>query len=625
MKKIIFGIICMALPMAGWCNVGDVLDVKISNSVYSGFHVEVKILSETSKTCQLGDGTNSAVYVANEYVTGGKQRLTDFIDNFTFDIPEKVSGYKVVAIGDKAFYNGTKLTGITIPLAVTTIGNYAFSGCNQLTNITLPSALQTIGNSAFMSCPGFTEITIPSAVTTLGDNAFDRCTNLATITFSGNSHLQSIGQYAFQQCPFTTIALPQSTQVIGDFAFSKCKQLASLNIPKNVQAVSGLAFNECSAMRTLTVDADNTYFNDGDGQNCIVNTNTNQLVRGCPGTVIPSTVTSIGNNAFGDYGMALTEIAIPDGVTQIDNNAFYGATGLTSITLPANLKSIGYQAFYNCKGLTSITFPTGLTSIGDFGFASCSNIKSITFLGDAPTLGSMCFATNTGAKLYIDDQYYDNFIAKYWNTNQYATGGIFAHVDVEIGTLGIRTFSYGKDLDFTDVEGLTAYYVSAYDDANGTLTMTKADGLMPYYNSSTKPGVNGVILKGAPGVYKVPVVQEKTQAAFTNYLMGWVSNQYPFSYTSDKYYVLANGANGVGFYHLSTSGYLGANKAVLYLYDRSASTTRPFSMDFDSEASAIALPSTASTTSTFYNMQGQPTDNPTRGLYIVNGRKVLVK
>ena len=64
--------------------------------------------------------------------------------------------YDVTTIEDKAFYECTSLTSITIPSSVTKIGGYAFYYCTSLTSITIPSSVTTIGEEAFSGCASLT-------------------------------------------------------------------------------------------------------------------------------------------------------------------------------------------------------------------------------------------------------------------------------------------------------------------------------------------------------------------------------------------------------------------------------------------------------------------------------------
>ena len=51
--------------------------------------------------------------------------------------------------------------------AVTSIGERAFYECSGLTSVTIGNSVTSIGNGAFWSCDGLTSITIPNSVTTI--------------------------------------------------------------------------------------------------------------------------------------------------------------------------------------------------------------------------------------------------------------------------------------------------------------------------------------------------------------------------------------------------------------------------------------------------------------------------
>ena len=54
----------------------------------------------------------------------------------------------------------------------------------------------------------------------------------------------------------------------------------------------------CSGLDSITVESGNIVYDSRDNCNAIIETATNTLLRGCKNTIIPHSVTSIGDNAF---------------------------------------------------------------------------------------------------------------------------------------------------------------------------------------------------------------------------------------------------------------------------------------------------------------------------------------
>ena len=311
----------------------------------------------------------------------------------------------VTSISERAFYNCTGLTSITIPDSVTSIGKYAFNGCTGLTSVTINGTVTKIDNHVFYNCRSLTTITIPESVTSIGDYAFYNCAGLTSITIP--DHVTNIGKYAFNGCTgLTSVTIGNSVTSIGDYAFYNCAGLTSITIPDSVTSIGGSAFSVCNGLTNISGSATNVctvakqanpssfvvYITSGDS----IDEKAFYYDTGLTGVTIGNSVTSIGESAF--YGCkGLTSITIPDSVTSIGQNAFFGCTGLTSIsgsatnvsTVATQAKptsftvnitsgtSIGNSAFYGCSGLTSITIPDSVTNIGGSAFYGCSALASI--------------------------------------------------------------------------------------------------------------------------------------------------------------------------------------------------------------------------------------------------------
>ena len=87
-------------------------------------------------------------------------------------------------------------------------------------------------------------------------------------------------------------------------------------------------------------------------------------------------VTSIGEDAFGEC-FSLTTVTIPEGVTSIAEYAFYSSS-LTGIIIPEGVTSIGEEAFAFCEDLTAINIPASAASIGSGLLHRCINLATIT-------------------------------------------------------------------------------------------------------------------------------------------------------------------------------------------------------------------------------------------------------
>lgn len=213
-----------------------------------------------------------------------------------------------------------------VTYTVTGIGVEAFRGCD-VKSVTLPNTILVIDDSAFVGC-AITSIVIPNSVLSIGREAF-ASTNITSLTLGGS--LSSIGECAFSNCSFlTSVVIPASVTEIAHSAFS-----VGMN-----------------SLTQIAVDEGNTIYDSRDNCNAIIETATNILLFACQNTIIPVTVTSIGDEAF--TNVSLQSISIPNSVTSIGNMAFSYCDGLEEVFLPYAITSIGYWAFGECTGLTDM-------------------------------------------------------------------------------------------------------------------------------------------------------------------------------------------------------------------------------------------------------------------------------
>ncbi len=169
------------------------------------------------------------------------------------------------------------------------------------------------------------------------------------VNYEGTEYIvTSIGGYAFYNCSeLTSVTIANSVTDIGEGAFQNCTGLTSMTIPSSVTSIGDLVFSNCPAISSLVVNEGNKVYDSRNDCNAIIQTETNNLIRGCQSTIIPNSVVSIDDWAF-SYSYGLESISIPESVISLGQGAFYGCTGLTSVSIPNNVTTIGNQAFSGC-------------------------------------------------------------------------------------------------------------------------------------------------------------------------------------------------------------------------------------------------------------------------------------
>lgn len=205
-----------------------------------------------------------------------------------------------------------------------------------------------------------------------------------------------------------------------------------------------------------------------------------------------------------------------------------------------------------------------------------------------------------------------------WNSNCYMdwiyiqrTGNI---ATTDISSVEYRTYITPFDVDFSKTEDLTAYVVTSAQ---------RGESGIQYTEVTSVPANTPVILHGAEGTYNI------YESAYTGEAITNVLKTGPVTVSDDNYgtiFVLNTGANGVGFYLLNNGKTLSEGKCYLEIPKNGTDDGAKFIGFHVGDATANdSVRQMDNNDAAIYNLAGQRVMVPTKGLYIVNGKKVFIK
>ena len=204
---------------------------------------------------------------------------------------------------------------------------------------------------------------------------------------------------------------------------------------------------------------------------------------------------------------------------------------------------------------------------------------------------------------------------------------------VDIGSTGYTTF-YLENENFKVPTGCTAYIITGVT-PSGSLTTPDQAIVKVFTAGKIIPKQTGFILQGTPNstvVYQANVAGIEEDV--TGNLLVGTATEREISGAGYKYYVLSNsGDQGLGFYKQGTRGgasiKLKAHRAGLRLPE-SIARAKSFFIDFDAareNANVAGIRNIGQEAegrdNVIYDLQGRRVKNPTHGIYIINGKKVI--
>jgi len=465
---------------------------------------------------------------------------------------------------------------------VTIMKDGVFYNNTSLTSIKLPNKLENFWDNAFYGCTSLNNIEMPSTVVGIYNHVFDGCTSLTNVKF--NDSYTTLGTHVFKNCPLDAVTFPNTLKSIGEYAFE------STNLK--------------------TVDLSNTQ------------------------------ITSLPNGSFYDCEQ-LSDVKLPKELTYIGEKAFYKST-IASITFPPSLEKIGAWAFQNTQ-LTNVVIPTQCSSIEQGAFSDNANLTTVVINGlecylayqafcncskltdvyitskEAPVAERYGFPFNNNPKVHVMKNFVDIFsgLKTSENYNPCNTTNFDSNLPLTLSKEW-TTFTSAYNLDFSNVEGGLTAYTAKYNKENDAVALTPVKKVAAH---------TGLILNGEAGkTYTLPILasdEAGLEAVTDNQLVDCVDAVW--SSSRDKDYFLSNGK----FVKSKYDGWTLPGKSFLYISggrhtNQSASPLRVY---VDNTATAIngITNNPVVKDEAYYNLQGVKVQRPQHGVFIHNGKKVVLK
>jgi hypothetical protein len=610
-------------------------------------------------------------------VTSG-QTATSNYGSYTNSWSSTIYGYCISdELGAGMFANCTNLESVILPTSVTKIGTGAFCGCTNLRSVYIPSNITAFGWESFMG-DNKLQLLVPyteesgvtadlSHVTLVNSEAFKDCTLLPSSQFQSLTGVTTIGYRAFQN---TQVNLTTVQQIISQFqhgntkptdggyekipyqAFSGCTQIkGSVDLTANtggyIKGIANNAFENCTGMTGVNINSEVTSIGEYAFSGCSALNNVH---------VHSGTAPTCPLNAFNGVTPNLCQVEFSDGAW---NGTFNGTTAFV------NGETTGYKTYYtqpgflylltktldenntvyNCKvqyhaivnltrtfkpGWNTIALPFGCPSYGTDG--DCAR-QYVTALHTSNTtlnynLGEFMIAAYRGFNvshntfrflLYanVDTDPLDEFepLLIYMPSNDIKLDNLYTFTDVNLNV----DHNYTSDI----VNGVETNCVAKEYNASEMLGIYNGDSRYKFYGNydhNTTPFVNNT---------------------YDTYRFKGTFVKMTETLTTKDYFIQNN--NGTCCFYQIPEDNKAASKAFRgwFAYDPvsggAKSSTIPVEV-FNEEGNTVtgivnmAADGEQANSGNIYNLNGQlvrtnasSTDGLTRGIYVINGKKVIVK
>lgn len=364
--KIVVTLLLSALGLSQWAMAHDV--------EVDGIYYNIDTSAKTAKVTYQGTSYASS---AATYYSG------DVIIPSTINVDGTT--YTVTAIGERAFYNCSSVTSVTMPNSITSIENVAFQHCSQMTDVSFSENITSIADWSFGNCTKLVKIELPENLETIGGSAFRSCSALKTVITG--SKITYINNMAFNGCSNLTTFVLNCTTPPTLKEYSTYYNFVNNNIMIFVPGESIDAYrNANNWSRTATAFVDRSVFTDE-----------NQLTYSASGITIDGLVYNLSGYSAtltnANKNCTITNVVVPGIVTydskyffvkNMQNSAFEGAKINTVIINSPYLSTISNWAFGNSTTLKKVVLPY-VTTLNGSAFRGSTALVSVV----APSLATI--------------------------------------------------------------------------------------------------------------------------------------------------------------------------------------------------------------------------------------------
>lgn len=598
------------------------------------------------------------------------------LETITFKQPATMT-----VIGEGAFQNAKALKRIELPSTVTTISKDAFNTCSSLTEVVIPASVTTIDATGFQECAKLEKFTVDKNNTVYSSvDGFllskDKKTLVSFPPAKANTYytmlpptIETIGKQAFYFVQaLENVTIPEKVKKIEDFAFDRVGNLNTIAFlgKTPITDVAASAFNPANVDKTkidLSVRKDAKAAFDSDPLWSQFRTRGVSFFKETNGTgngtteyfplskkavmivgtqadvytyVVKPTVTDDNNNTYevrlwGDYAMN-------------DNT-----TNIQEVVFKNTLDYVGLDAFKKSNGTSSVkriyftaTEPTKDMSATKWEYFD--NSGNYTQKEFEPSLkvyvkksAENAYKTATGWSRYAGQTSYkipgEINIAHWYGTfaREFdADLGIYARENNEAGRIGAfitQTAGMSTETDASTGVQTTKFIMKSINYGNTHVT-----------DYDYVPAETGVLLESRSGAstpadfyYAIGEKDNVTYSLSNNIMEGvTVKDTKKQSSTSDPIFAMTT----AGIFKplkIGTDRTIPVHKAVARpKVTLSASAKVMFVFDDGEDHNIVNAIETVENNNVvdnnaYYNLQGQRVENPQHGVFIHNGKKVVLK